>query len=177
MKPLKVIFSFGRGADFSPRIHFTHGPWVSDQTVASSMPDVVTWAQSHPDEMVVVIISHCEVCKHKTPSREGGIAPVKKKKRKTYKKLFLFFLFSSFFSGVWGFLIFPSPQEAREPGCFLFFSPCTCPHLRNECKSESSNPDASCTYSQFKSAYEAVGMKVQFDCSTLNTWMLSQPAV
>ncbi|CAJ1409567.1 unnamed protein product [Effrenium voratum] len=91
------------------QIHFTHGPWVSDQTVASAMPDVVTWAQSHPDEMVVVVISHCEVCKHK-----------------------------------------------------------------NECKSESSNPDASCTYSQFKSAYEAVGMKVQFDCSTLNTWTLDE---
>ncbi|CAE8623002.1 unnamed protein product [Polarella glacialis] len=66
--------------DHLSTIQFFHGSivehglfvgWVSDQTVKSSMPEITAWARTHPDELVVLVLSHCYKRRNFLPFWEG----------------------------------------------------------------------------------------------------------
>jgi hypothetical protein len=48
-------------------LKFHHGPvYMQDQTVSNTMPSVIQWADEHPTELVLLLLSHCFTGKDST---------------------------------------------------------------------------------------------------------------
>ncbi|CAE7276544.1 ppt2-b [Symbiodinium natans] len=62
--------SFHHGSFSGGRM--TYG-WISDQTVRETIPQIINWCQQHPNELVVILLSHC----YETPKATTGIETMK----------------------------------------------------------------------------------------------------
>jgi len=48
--------------------------WKSDQMVSDTVPSLIDWSRAHPDELVVLVVSHCAATKG--PVTVGALAPI-----------------------------------------------------------------------------------------------------